>query len=57
MPPSLKQAQAEATLQFCDPTRQGGFRAGGRARGSSNTAVAGDEVEINKRKKVHVFHL
>jgi hypothetical protein len=43
---ALEETQLEAALQLCDPARQRGFGTSGSARGSSESAVTGDEVEI-----------
>ncbi|ESQ92858.1 hypothetical protein ABENE_07075 [Asticcacaulis benevestitus DSM 16100 = ATCC BAA-896] len=53
----LEQAHIEACFQLRNAARQSGFRPSSCARSLSEPAVAGNQVEIGKREKIHVFHL
>ena len=52
----FKQAQVEVGFQFRHTAGQGCFRATRGSGGFSKAFVTGDQIEIGKSKKVHMFH-
>lgn len=55
-PTALEQPHTETGLQFRHPPGQGRLGARRGTCGAPEPAMPGDEVEIDEREKIHLFH-